>query len=205
MIALNKKIKDTLKKYGDEAPARFGVNPTTLKRYMKRGHYPPALIEKIVADYDLETGGGQAEETEPAPQIVRPTHPAAQGARLDQISDYLQKTVDFYLKQFNDRIGKLEFAVQSLQVNQLRLAGVPSLARPDQGVPAEQVFTTSPFGHIGHPLDTGIAPTREQVEAQADMVIIEGVPVPGAQLARPATPHPSPPFGFGWNTPRPRK
>jgi hypothetical protein len=121
--------------------------------------------------------------------------------REREMTHYLQRTVDFYIKQFASRVALLERTVAALSAQQLRLSGVASQTRPDAGVPVDQVYTTSPSGA---PFDTGRAPTKEQVDAQASMPIIEGVPIPGARPAAPAYGDSSaPPFGYGWNKPRP--
>lgn len=217
MSELNKLVKATLKRYGDDAPAHFGIKKTTLDGYMKRGKYPLALIEKILYEQKdapappVEEPPPQPAPPQPMPQ-PRPT-PTPQGDRVEQIVKYIQGTVDIYIRQFSQRIGNLEKQYEAMRQAQLRQAGMPNLARPDQGVPVEQVFTTNPHAAIGvnppplgNALDTGIAPTKDQVDAQANMTIIEGVPIPGGQLARPADYIPNQPsFGFGWNIPRPRK
>lgn len=151
---------------------------------------------------------------QPQPQPVpQPTQPVE--AQVNEIVRYIQGTVDHFLNQFADRISNLERAVSAIRQAHLRdvqmRAGLASsLARPDQGVPVEQVFTTNPSGIMGTPLgmgnalDTGRAPTKEAVDAQANDVIIEGVHMRGAELARPATFIPNQPaFGYGWNRPRP--
>jgi hypothetical protein len=220
MNDLNKIVKAALKSYGDNAAAHFGIKEGTLKSYIKRGKYPLSLIEKILADTgQIEMGPamqGQpvGVEREPEPQlstaavinkIVNPDPDLASvNTRVQDVIQYLQSTVDFYIKQFASRIGLLERTVAALSAQQLRLAGMASQTRPAAGVPVDQVFTTNPTVGIGNALDTGVAPTKEQVEAQANMTIIEGVPVPNAQLAHPAEYDPNAPaFGYGWNQPRP--
>lgn len=211
MISVTKIVKQTLKKYGKDAAGHFGLSEGTLKSYTKRGRYPLALVDKIMAEV-MSSGAGTidsdhhtAEPTTGAPSEVgtRAAPEATSASRLAVIEDYLQRTVDFYLRQFNDRITAVEQKVELLRVEHLRQAGMPSLARPAQGVPAEQTFTTRPE-NAGVP-GLGVAPTKEMVDAQANMTIIEGVPVRGAQLAGPAEPANSPPFGYGWNQPRPPK
>ena len=224
MKSLRETVRDTLKKYGDEAPARFGVNPKTLKRYIKTGHYPLSLIQKIEADAMVNgdprmiVGDMMAavpDEMPPAPEPAPPPPPPLEPEgvmtifehgitkRLAAAEKYLQGTVDFYLRQFDTRLKQLEQTYQMLRVEQMRQAGVGgSLARPAQGAPIVQTYTTNPVG--GNSLDTGIAPTKEMVDAQAGMTYIGGVPVPNAQIAGPAVPIPNQPsFGFGWNQPRP--
>jgi hypothetical protein len=135
--------------------------------------------------------------------------------RLDAVVKYIQSTVDFYIKQFSARIMVLEKTCAQLGAFQLRTAGIANLSRPDEGVPVDQIFTTNPNAGAplgqgpyptlrGNALDTGIAPTKAMVDAQANMTILEGVPVPGAQVAHPAYHDPNAPaYGFGWNQPRP--
>lgn len=214
----NQRVKETLKRYGDQAGEHFGVKQATLNGYIKRGKYPVDLVVKVLA----EIGPEQQTVTDPflgdglqplpppreEPRIVGPKHPAALDARMEMVEQYMQQTVDFYLRQFGDRLGRLEQAVNMLHREQMKHMGVPTLARPDAGVPVEQVFTTNPnapYVHpLGHPATSGVAPTREMVDAQANDVIIEGVHMRGAELARPAMAVPQvPPFGFGWNQPRP--
>lgn len=212
------RVKDLLKSYGDQAGEHFGISQTALNGYIKRGKYPVELMAKVFAELGPEQPENDVSPSpiqmpvppqlpREEPRIVAPSHPAAIGARVDTVEQYLQQTVDFYLRQFGDRLAKIENAVNTLHRAQMKHMGVPSLARPDAGVPVEQVFTTNPNPHTqlqGNSLDTGIAPTREMVDAQANDVIIEGVHMRGAELARPAMPVPAvPPFGFGWNQPRP--
>jgi|SRR5215831_2960215 len=138
--------------------------------------------------------------------------------RLNEVAKYIQGTIDFYIRQYGSRITMLEKQYQMLSQAAMRSAGLGnvSLARPDTGVPVDQWFTTNPNAgaplgagpyaqpRMGNALDTGIAPTREMVEAQANMTTLEGVPVPNAQQAHPAFYDPNAkPFGFGWNVPRP--
>lgn len=217
MNELNKLVRATLKKYGEGAGEHFGVKQSTLDSYIRKGRYPCLLIEKILAE-QMSSGAGAmdsvhntAEPTTGAPSEVG-TRAAPEaipatpnGERLRVIENYLQDTVDFYLRQFNDRITKVEQTVELLRVEHLRQAGMPSLARPAQGVPVEQVFTTNPQRAL-NPLDSGIAPTKEMVDAQANITTVEGVPIPNATVAAPAAPIPNaPPFGYGWNQPRPHK
>jgi len=226
---LNTLVKNTLKGYGDGAGAHFGIKDATLKRYMKTGKYPPNLIEKILAE-QKEPGSfnvdfNQPQPTQPPPPADEPLEPMAPSydprrnfpaavavdvagleRRVGEIVKYLQTTVDFYIKQFNTRIGIAERGIIALSNAQLRATGMPNLARPDQNVPVDQTFTTNPnpqFG-IGNAFDTGVAPTKAMVDAQANMTTLEGVPVPNAMIAHPAEYIPDqPPFGFGWNQPRP--
>jgi hypothetical protein len=235
-------VKATIKAYGDDAPAHFGIAKGRLDGYLKRGKYPLALIDKILSEQQenapMEMPEPQPEpQTQPYPQDLPPpvasagtfynsgfgvdpypprqpppieAEVAATAVRVEQIVKYIQGTVDVYLKQFNQRIGNLEKQFYAMRNAQLRMAGVPNLARPDQNAPVEQVFTTNPNaglrGPIGNAFDTGIAPTKDMVDAQAGMTIIEGVPVPGGELARPADYIPDQPaFGYNWNVPRPRK
>jgi hypothetical protein len=228
---LTKRVREVIKAYGDDAPAHFGIKKGTLDGYVKRGKYPLALIGKILAEEQQDKPEPQPEPEPPPPP--RQMHPYPQGTvynsgkeapapwpidvsaatarRVEEIVRYIQGTVDVYIKQFNHRIDLLEKHVAFLRANQMRAAvGSGSLTRPDETVPVEQVFTTNPNtgfgGPIGNALDTGIAPTKEMVDAQANMTIIEGVPVRGAQLARPAQYIPEQPsFGYNWNVPRPRK
>jgi hypothetical protein len=222
MSDLNKLVRATLKRYGEQAPERFGVKKVTLDGYVKRGKFPLKLIEAILHDnpVGVEAPPQPAPPPPPPPtQAAPPQQPATFtsgssfppvgeqsviSGRVDQIVKYIQGTVDFYIKQFSERITLLEKEIGVVRANQMRAAiGVASLARPDQYAPVDQTFTTNP---LGNSLDTGVAPTKEQVDAQANMAIIEGVPVPGAQLARPAeflVNQPS--FGFGWNQPRAHK
>jgi hypothetical protein len=222
---LQKIIKSTLKGYGENAAEHFGVRKGTLDGYMRSGRYPLKLIEKILADASrnyLETGPAeQVQMHDPVPPptprlaemqaantICDPAFESIQ-TRVEQIIKYIQGTVDFYIRQYAERLNLLERAVAALSAGQLRQAGSPSLVRPEEGVPVDQIYTTNPNAGLGlgrHPLDTGLAPTKEQVDAQANMAIIEGVPVPGARLAGPAVYNPdAPPFGFDWNKPRSRK
>lgn len=219
MSDLNKLVRATLKRYGDQAPERFGVKKGTLDGYLKRGKFPLKFVEAILHDNPV---GETTAPPQPEPQPQPPPPPeqpstftsvssfppvgeqAVISGRVEEIVKYIQGTVDVYIKQFNYRIGLIEKEIGVVRANQMRAAiGVASLARPDQYAPVDQTFTTNPLGNA---LDTGVAPTKEQVDAQANMAIIEGVPVPGAQLARPAEFLPmQPSFGFGWNRPRERK
>jgi hypothetical protein len=231
-------VRKTLKAYGDEAAAHFGVKKATLDNYIKRGRYPLSLIGKILREQGQDAPSEQAEprpepqpppppETQPYPQDILynsgygldPKQPyvppleaelTATAVRVQQIVDYIQHTIDVYIKQFASRIDLLEKHVAFLRANQMRAAvGAASLTRPDAMAPVEQVFTTNPnAGLAGHPLgnswDTGVAPTKEMVDAQANRPVIEGIEVRGAELARPATYIPEQPsFGYGWNQPRP--
>jgi hypothetical protein len=224
-----KLVRDALKKWGDDAPAHFGIQKGRLEGYIKRGNYPPSLMGQIIAEEGLPRAAEEQPTPQPEPQppppppmypptgqyewpvepVAPPVPPQgvqyelmATNKRVGDIVSYIQNTIDLYIKQFAARIAMLERQFSAVRTEQLRAAGAVR-ARPDQGVPVDQVFTTSPLGNA---LDTGIAPTREQVEAQANMTIIEGVPVPGGQLARPAEFIPNQPsFGFNWNIPRPRK
>jgi hypothetical protein len=227
---LTKHVRDTLKAYGDQAPAHFGVKKATLDGYIKRGKYPLSLISKIIgeqqamADAPPEVGPPPPPEPRPQPRpATRPTPPpqpetwdagqalTATNQRVQQIVDYIQQTVDVYIKQFSSRIDLLEKHLAFVRANQMRAAvGAASLTRPDQMAPVDQVFTTNPNTGVGGPIgnnwDTGVGPTKEAVDAQASVPIIEGVQVRGAELARPATFFPEQPaFGFGWNIPRQRK
>lgn len=202
-----KQIKAILKRYGDEAAEHFGVAKGTLANYMRTGRYPLKLVEKILAEQSpsgaVPSQSGPVEKPlagAPLANGGRAAPEATLESRVELIEEYLQKTVDFYLRQFAEHLAKLDMMVSSLHVEHLRHTGLPSLARPDQGLPAEQTFTTNPRGNA---LDTGIAPTKEMVDAQARMMTVEGVPVPNAQVAGPAVQLPNQPaFGFGWNLPR---
>lgn len=128
--------------------------------------------------------------------------------RVAEIERYVQGTVDFYLRQFGERLARIEHAIGQLQVDHLRHVGMPSLSRPDQGVAPDQVFTTNPNTGVafGNALDTGVAPSKAQVDAQAGVYTQFGVQLPGSQVAGPAMPLPNQPsFGFGWNKPRPSR
>jgi len=218
-------VKATLKRHGQNAAAHFGVAEGTLAHYKRTGKYPLSFVEKILAEQTEEPKPdgpmpppppeGPVPTAAVAPQPVATpveTESAAVTRRMDDVVKYLQGTVDFYIKQFGARIFVLEKAVAQLSAGQLRAAGMPNLLRPDEGVPIDQTFTTNPAAGLGqgpHPqignsLDTGIAPTKEMVDAQAHMTIIEGVPVPNAKVAGPAGYDPNvPAYGYGWNTPRP--
>ena len=226
---LNKRVKDTLRKYGEGAAAHFGVSEGTLKGYIRKGKYPLKFISQILAEGEPMIAGEDA-----APEVmsqlsmptadlvnsivnpnqgnipVRMEQTFATAARVEQIVKYLQTTVDFYIRQFAGRIENVERACAALSAAYLRASGAPSLARPAEGVPVDQIYTTNPnvgvqpFG--GNALISGVAPTKEQVDAQANITTIGGVPIPNAQKAHPAVQDPNAlPFGFGWNAPRPRK
>lgn len=234
---LNKRVKDTLKKYGEGAAAHFGVSEGTLKGYIRKGKYPLKFINQILAEGEPMIAGQDAPEVvSGVPEQYRQTTPSmptadvvnsivnpnqgsipvrmeqtfATAARVEQIVKYLQTTVDFYIRQFAGRIENVERACAALSAAYLRASGAPSLARPAEGVPVDQIYTTNPnvgvqpFG--GNALISGVAPTKEQVDAQANITTIGGVPIPNAQVAHPAVQDPNAlPFGFGWNAPRPRK
>jgi hypothetical protein len=204
MSDLKNIVRTALKQYGDGAAEHFGVAEGTLKGYIKKGKYPLKLVEQILSEQKENVA---LDEQKPEPVAPMEKFMEAQWResdttkRLEEVVRYIQGTVDFYIKQFAERIAALE-------ASYMRHAGLSSLARPDQGVPVDQTYTTNPNTGVTsmgrHPLDTGIAPTKAQVDAQANMAIIEGVPVPGTQLAGPAKYNPdAPAFGFGWNTPRP--
>jgi hypothetical protein len=229
MSDLKTLIKATLKKYGKDAAKHFGMSESTLAKCKLSGRYPTKFIDQILAEgmpMVADHAVPPVEDPPPSPEPVPPPPPTVTSTttampslhqfarpdldkRLDDVVKYIQQTVDFYIKQFAARITVLERTCAALSSVKLRSEGV-SLARPDQGVPVEQTFTTNPnpqfFPPRGNSLDTGIAPTKEMVDAQANMTIIEGVPVPGAELARPAEYIPDQPsFGFGWNQPRPQR
>jgi hypothetical protein len=254
------RVRKTLKDYGDQAAAHFGVKQATLDGYIKRGKYPLSFIGKILADQpdapveqpegpqpppqdlpppaayagDLYNSGFGVDpnpprpEPQPRPQpqpAPRPTPPpqesfwdagaalTATNERVQQIVDYIQGTIDLYIKQFSSRIDLLEKHMAFVRANQMRAAvGSASLTRPDAMAPVEQVFTTNPNAAVagypsGNNWDTGVAPTKAMVDAQAAVPVMEGVvPMRGAELARPATFIPDQPsFGYGWNIPRQRK
>jgi len=214
----DKQIKAILKDKG--AAEHFGLRQSTLDTYIKRGKYPLTLIQRVL---DEQKEGAFPPEAVPmppdapevvsgVPEVMRKPQPQPQPhgtgvplveKRVEDIVKYLQTTVDFYIKQFAARITNIERTCAALSAAHLRASGAPSLTRPDQNVPVEQTFTTNP---LGNSLDTGVAPTKAMVDAQANMTTLEGVPIPGAQVAHPAEFIPDlPSYGFGWNKPRERR
>jgi len=227
MIDLNTIVKKTLKKYGDKAAEHFGVSAGTLKSYTKRGHFPLKFVDKVIADpvaQQIAMAGATAPPDAPEtvsgiPEAYRQPQPemtttvaAPMDQRMYQVEDYLRNTVDFYIRQYANRIAVLEAQVQQLQGyvghlsrGHLRDAGVGgSLVDPSRGSIAGPMFTTNPNGGMA-PLDSGIAPTKAMVDAQAGMTFIGGVHVPNARPAGPAEAVPQAAFGFGWNQPKPSR
>jgi len=220
---LTKHIRQVLKGYGDQAGEQFGVNQGRLNGYIKRGHYPLPLVGRILDKHPFLAGMNpeapsqmpQRQPPRPAQPPQQPNHqqatpPPTQGASIDKrvfyVENYITTTVDFYLRQYASRLDMLEKTIDAMRARQLRAAGMSlsSLARPDAGVPADQTFTTNPYSGMA-PVDSGFAPTKAQVDAQAGVYSDHGVFMPQAQLAGPAQPMEQPPFGFGWNTPRPSR
>jgi hypothetical protein len=226
------RVKAILKRHGANAAAHFGTTEGRLKRYLSTGKWPLDFVDRVLAEEN--EAGPQPPQSEPEPlaagsggvlggalnteddAIRRMLDPNGEALRYLQsrereMTTYLQQTVDFYIKQFSSRLGLLERTVAALSAQQLRLAGMASQTRPDAGVPVDQVYTTNPYPTQNPPnqpplnaLVSGVAPTKEAVDAQASMPIIEGVPIPGARPASPAYGDAnSPPFGYGWNKPRP--
>lgn len=231
-IDLTKTVKATIKAWGDKASEHFGIKQGFLDGYVKRGKYPLKLIQQILAEQQqtipveepmpqFSTMGQERLPETNIPVMPMPERPVPEVAyydpRVGEIVKYIQGTLDFYVKQHSARIDQLEKMVQLLRVELLRRAGMPnaSLARPDQGVAVDQVFTTNPnagvqpFGGGGMaPLDSGFAPTKAEVDAQMFMPTVEGgMNVLGrGDVAHPAYQIPNQPaFGFGWNEPRKAK
>lgn len=212
-------IEKILRELTQEAPPdQFDPEPTGYPTpTAPQGYDVPPEPPQPETAFGSTVWDGRPTAPMPAPPPQPRTKPVE--ARVEEVVQYIQGTVDHFLNQFADRISNLERAVSNMRQAQMRQAqinaGLPgSLARPDQGVPVQQVFTTNPNPHVGmgtplgmgNALDSGIAPTKAMVDAQANDVVIEGVHMRGAELAGPATFMPNQPaFGFGWNQPRPRK
>src|SRR5215475_8530392 len=130
MSDLKALVRSTLKRYGKDAATHFGVAEGTLKSYQKTGKFPLAFVEKVLSEAagpaGIDTGPAvqqQIPEPEQFPDPLpmgapTPNHqprvvpPAPQvDRRLEEVTQYLQTTVDFYLKQFNSRIQLLERTV----------------------------------------------------------------------------------------------
>jgi hypothetical protein len=207
-----KLIQQVLTEQGTQPPEP--PKPTEIPLPPKPEPIPEPEPEPVAAGGGGVFGGALNTEMHTDDVIRRMLDPHADNIKylLDrerEVTQYLQRTVDFYIKQYASRISLLERTVAALSQQQLRLSGIASQTRPDAGVPVDQVYTTSPYptqnpNPQGNSLVTGVAPTKEAVDAQAHMTTIEGVPVPGARLASPAYGDANAPsFGQGWNTPRP--
>jgi hypothetical protein len=222
---LKKLVKDKIAELGEKAPEFFGKKQSTLDMWGKTGNIPTDAVQKVLDAPEPQTDG----------KVITPTdllqrHDTA----LGQIIGYLNtKAIPFLEKEWGEfksaaeaRIQALEDQLQSLyRVNPQQSNGAPTLgqliASDAAGNPGGsltrpsaqtiQTFTEPVGGGMPrlHPLDSGIAPTAEQVAQSQSNAGVQGVGGGQAppRLAGPAVAVPgAESMGTpGWNKPWPKK
>lgn len=211
--SLKQLVEDKIKELGSDAARYFGATENAVKVWSKTGKYPLGAVEKVFAeikDEFLKAPATEAANTADSPPL--PSHQevvAAVGTHQAQI----KSIVDHINNSIAQSIGALQKDVQDIKARFTTQPQVPTVAQilatdPDRN----QTSLIRPVTqrNEAHPLDTGVAPSAEQVEASKARINAGGQIV-GANVrpAGPATAVEGPQIGKtgagGWTAPYPVK
>jgi hypothetical protein len=212
---LTELIEKKIESLGDKAPEYFGKKASTIVLWRKTGKYPIDAVEKVYAD------------TVPSvpPEQPQDDWRAKVENTFKLVLDNQQKITDFVNQSINPEVGKLQKQVTDILASRPQgQSTAPTLGQLVEAQTIErdpnvshirphgttlQTFVT-PSPNSTHPLDTGIAPSKEAVIEQDKIRASGGDPATAGtnRPAGPATPLPGEAAAVGrtgWNLPIERK
>lgn len=225
MKSIKQQITDKLKELDDAQAAKFfDVAENSIKKARKTKTYPFSWADRLIEGMKptIDPSDIQRDTPQPpAPTVVPPaTKEITIGDVLTRHEEAIKQLFGYANNHATPKIETLEKQIGELQAQFATLrqsvittsAGAPqnnggsSLVRPN--VEVKGTFTER-IVPVGNPLDTGIAPSREQVENQsrtltaAGNIVGGGARVAGPAVASPPTPEgtTAPKFGLGWTEP----
>lgn len=217
MNTLKEKVIEKIKELGDKAPEYFGKKQSTINAWMKTGNIPIDAVEKVFSEIPttpaatlepqvLQQPSAQMErhqsnsvvpprnEPQPPPSVSEVLQNHA--GKIQQILDHINNALAPSIGALQNKATQVEQAILAMQERERALINASS-QQPTLGQVMEsgsyvrpQLKTLATYNGEGHPLDTGIAPTAEQVRAQQELRSQGGTPGEAHRVAGPAVPHP---------------
>lgn len=213
--SLEQLVRDKVTELGEGASAYFKTTDNAVKTWLKNGRIPLWAVEKVFAEIKDEFTKTPTTATEVASTTDSPPLPSHQEvvAAVGTHQAQIKSIVDHINNSIAQSIGALQKDVQDIKARFTTQPQVPTVAQilatdPDRNQPS--LIRPVTQRNEAHPLDTGVAPSAEQVEASRARINAGGQIV-GANVrpAGPATAVEGPQIGKtgagGWTAPYPAK